>query len=193
MQSTLSENKKWTYADYLILEDDNRYEITGGKLLMVPAPDVNHQHISCKLTEFLINFVNRNHSGYIFNAPIDLILNDENVVQPDILFISKQNQSIIKKKGIFGPPDLVIEILSPSSQYHDTYEKKDLYEKLKVKEYWLVNHYMKSIEILVLNDHCVYELFSEGILENDENAIVKSKVLNGMEVKLALIFDEQFE
>ena len=100
MQSTLSENKKWTYADYLILEDDNRYEITGGKLLMVPAPDVNHQHISCKLTEFLINFVNRNNSGYIFNAPIDLISDDENVAQPDILFVSGQNRSITKKRNL---------------------------------------------------------------------------------------------
>ncbi len=87
----------------------------------------------------------------------------------------------------------MIEILLPSSQYNDTYEKKDLYEKLKVKEYWLVNYYMKSKEILVLNDHSVYELFSEGILEKDENATVKSKILNGLKVKLVEIFDEQFE
>ena len=87
-----------------------------------------------------------------------------------------QNKTgILSKKGIYGSPALVIEILSPSSQYRDMYEKKDLYEKLNIKEYWQVNHYMNSIEILVLNDHSVYELFSEGILEDGEKQSLNLK------------------
>ncbi len=61
---------------------------------MVQAPDVNHKHISCKLTEFLTTFINRNNYGYVFNAPVDLIADDKNVVQPDILFISKKKESL---------------------------------------------------------------------------------------------------
>jgi Uma2 family endonuclease len=86
--------------------------------------------------QFLImRFVEKKDFGYLVDAPTDVVLDEVNVVQPDILFISRENRAIIKKKGGFGPPDLIVEIVSPSTQHRDVYEKKDLYATFKVKEY----------------------------------------------------------
>ena len=100
MTQILTEEKKWTYNDYLNLEDEKRFEIIGGRLIMMsPAPETNHQLISARLGFSFIRFVEPNGLGYILYAPTDVILDAENVVQPDILFIAKDNKHIIKKRG----------------------------------------------------------------------------------------------
>lgn len=186
--------KRWTYEDYLHFADDKRYEILGGKLsLMIPAPEFNHQLISARLEFLIMQFVEAKGLGYVVTAPTDIVLDEENVVQPDILFISTENKDIIKKKGVFGPPDLVIEIVSPSTQYRDVYEKKDLYARFKVKEYWIVNPYMKCIEVLSLNEKGVYTLFSEGYMDEGGHGTIKSKVLKDFIVNLEEVFKECFE
>ena len=93
------EEKKWTYDNYLKLEDDKRYEILGGKLfMMTPAPEFNHQRISIIIATKIYSFVEKHGLGYIVSAPTDVVLDEENVVKPDILFISKENKDFIKKK-----------------------------------------------------------------------------------------------
>lgn len=186
----ITEEKKWTYEDYLELEDDKRYEIIGGRLLMTPSPEFNHQLISARLEFLLMKFVEEKGLGYVVHAPTDIVLDRDNVVQPDILFILKENKGIIQKRGIFGPPDIVIEIVSPSSQYRDIYKKKGLYEKFRIKEFWLVNPYMKSVEVLILNEQGFYELFSEGYMEEGESKVIKSIVLKDFEIDLKEIFRE---
>ncbi|MCX7793677.1 MAG: Uma2 family endonuclease [Thermodesulfovibrionales bacterium] len=84
--------------------------------------------------------------GYVFGAPIDVIISNDNVVSLR-LFIYQKIERLIKKKGIFGVPDMIIEILSLSSHYRDTYEKKAIYERAGVREHWLVDPCMKTIEI----------------------------------------------
>lgn len=188
------EEKRWTYEDYLHLADDKRYEILGGKLfIMTPAPEFNHQLISARLQFSIMQFVESKNLGYVVDAPTDVILDEENVVQPDILFISRENKDIIKKKGVFGPPDLVVEIVSPSTQYRDVYEKKDLYAKFKIKEYWIVNPYMKCIEVLSLNEKGVYVLFSEGYMDEGGNRTVQSRVLKDFILDLGEVFKESFK
>ena len=188
------EEKKWTYEDYLNLADDKRYEILGGRLsMMTPAPEFNHQRISMRLAVKFYLFVEKHGLGYLVDAPTDVVLDAENVIQPDILFISRENKDIIRKKGVFGPPDLVVEIVSPSTQYRDVYEKKDLYAKFKVKEYWIVNPYMKCIEVLSLNEKGIYILFSEGYMEEGGNRTIKSKVLKDFIIDLVEVFKEEFE
>ncbi len=187
------EKKRWTYGDYLHLTDDKRYEILGGKLsMMTPAPEFNHQLISARLEFLIMRFVETKGLGYVVDAPTDVVLDEENIVQPDILFISRENKDIIKKKGVFGPPDLVAEIVSPSTQYRDVYEKKDLYARFQVKEYWIVNPYMKCIEVLSLNEKGAYVLFSEGYVEEGENRTIKSKVLKDFVIDLGEVFKEAF-
>ncbi len=186
------EEKRWTYEDYLSLADDKRYEILGGKLsMMVPAPEFSHQRISMILAVKFYLFVEKHGLGYVVDAPTDVVLDEENVVQPDILFISKENKAIIRKKGAFGPPDLVVEIVSPSTQYRDVYEKKDLYARFKVKEYWIVNPYMKCIEVLSLNEKGTYVLFSDGYMDEGGNRTVKSTVLQDFILDLGEIFKEE--
>jgi Uma2 family endonuclease len=188
MGSPLSKTEKYTYWDYLKFDDEKRYEVIYGELIMVPAPNTEHQHFSRNLEFILWNYVRKNKLGQVYDAPIDVVLNNETVVQPDIIFISNQNKEIIKEKGIFGSPDLTIEIISPSSKYRDSYEKKDLYESFKIKEYWLVDPKNKNIEVFSLNENGKYELFCEGFV-SEENNTIKSNVLKGIEVKLEEIFE----
>src|SRR4030065_2512960 len=104
MVSTATEKRKFTYEDYLKTPDDERYELIGGELLMTPSPITNHQRISRKIEFILEKFVTENELGEIFYAPYDVYLDDENVVQPDILFVSKERFNIIGEKNVQGAP-----------------------------------------------------------------------------------------
>jgi Uma2 family endonuclease len=141
MEGKMTQHRlKFTYQDYLHLPDDKRYEILEGELVMAPSPIIKHQRVSGKLTIFLAEFVQRNNLGEVFTAPCDVVLSQEDVLQPDILFISRQNSSIITEKNVQGAPDLVIEILSPATEYRDR----------EIKEYWLVDPDKQTIEVMVL-------------------------------------------
>lgn len=112
------------------------------------------------------------------------MINETNVFQPDILFISTENAKIITQKNVTGPPDLVIEILSPSTGYYDLTEKKDVYAEFGVKEYWIVDPKKQWIKIYA-NDTKKFRL--EQRLE--KSGILKSRVLNGFEISLQKMFD----
>ncbi len=144
---------KFKYEDYLHLPDDGkRYQIIGGELYVVPAPVPYHQKISRNIEFILFAFVKERDLGEVFNAPCDVILSEEDVVQPDILFISKEREHIIGEKNIQGAPDLIIEILSPRTMEIDRKLKVKLYERYGVKEYWLVEPERKEVEVLVLGE-----------------------------------------
>jgi Uma2 family endonuclease len=145
-------NIKFTYQDYLLLSDERRYEILEGDLCMVPAPDVYHQRVSRKLEVALIEHVERHDLGEILDAPCDVVLSQENVVQPDILFVSKDRLGIIGKPNIQGPPDLVIEIVSESTRSKDADIKRKLYAKYGVREYWIVDPAAKTVEVLTWSE-----------------------------------------
>jgi len=143
---------KFTYQDYLLLPEDKRYEIIEGELFMVPAPIPYHQDVSKNLFLLLDNYVEDRNLGKVYYAPIDVVLSNENIVQPDILFISKERLSIIGQKNIRGAPDLVVEILSPGTAEKDKILKRKLYAKFGVKEFWLVDGKKKEIEVLSLQE-----------------------------------------
>src|SRR3989338_9619208 len=126
MMPVVIEKKKYTYEDYLKTSDDKQYELIDGELLMTPSPVPNHQRISRKLEFILEKFVTENNLGEIFDAPCDVYLDDENVIQPDILFISKDRLNIIGEKNIQGAPDMTIEILSEATAHRDLVKKKRL-------------------------------------------------------------------
>jgi Uma2 family endonuclease len=183
MASPVVEKKKYTYEDYLKTPDDKRYELIEGELLMTPSPIPQHQRISRDLEFELLRFVKANNLGEVFYAPCDVYLSDENVVQPDILLISKERLDIIGEKNIKGAPDLVIEIISESSAYRDMVQKKKLYAKFGIKEYWIVIPEEGSVEIYVLKDSSYqpYRTYSrEDVLE--------SPFLKGLKIELTEIF-----
>jgi Uma2 family endonuclease len=141
----------WTYADYLRLPDDGpRYEILEGMRVRAPSPLTRHQIVSHNLVLALGVFVRDRRLGRVLDAPCDVILADDIVLQPDILFIGRDRGSIIERRGIFGAPDLVIEILSQYSVKRDTVRKLDLYGRHRVREYWIVDPDADRIEVFTL-------------------------------------------
>ena len=179
-----AKEKVWTYEDYLCLEDDKRYEVINGRLYEMPAPGFEHQSILGYLHYKFYGFVRSQSVGEVLPAPFDVILSETVVVQPDIVFISKDNLKNIKRGRLFGPPDLVVEIISPATIRRDTVVKRNIYEKHKVKEYWIVYPDERAVEVWVLNDKGKYELFS--VAEGEGK--VKSKVLEGLEIDLKEVF-----
>ena len=183
MAASIIEKKKYTYDDYLKTPDDKRYELIEGELYMTPSPITNHQRISGRIEFELRKFVAENDCGEVFDAPYDVYFDDENVVQPDILFISKDRLNIIGDKNLQGAPDLVIEILSESNAYRDLIQKKKLYARHGVQEYWIVVPGEKTIDIHILKDK-TYQLYQT--LGEDE--ILESPILKGFKMELKAIF-----
>lgn len=181
--------KIWCYQDYQKLPNEERYEILHGRLeKMAPAPGFLHQLLSSKLGFLLQKFIVEKRLGFMLYAPTDVILAEDNIVQPDILFISEKNKGVIQERGIFGPPDLVVEILSPRSLYKDNQEKLRLYEKYKVQEYWIVDPAHRTIQIMVLGKEEKYQLFSYAYVGENDAPSVQSKILDGLEVELEALF-----
>jgi len=183
MATATTEKKKYTYADYLKTPDDERYELIEGELLMTPAPVMRHQRISRKMLIAIDNHVTDNDLGEVFDAPSDVYLDNENVVQPDILFVSKERLDIIGEKNIQGAPDLVIEIISESTAYRDLVQKKKLYARFGVKEYWIVIPEESSVDIFTLKDNAFVLHKSYG-----KDDILQSSLLKKLKLELKKIF-----
>lgn len=138
-------NNKATVEDYKKLPEGAPFELIEGHLVKEPSPEYLHQKVSMYLSSEMHQFVKAEDLGEVLAAPIDVYLDQENVFQPDILFIAKENLSLIEKDGIHGPPDIVIEILSPSNAYHDVSTKLRIYEKYGVKEYFIADPLSKDV------------------------------------------------
>ncbi len=143
---------KFTYHDYLQLPDDRRYELVEGELYLVPAPGLHHQRLSRDLEFALWKYVRERDLGQVYDAPCDVVFSDINVVQPDLLFVSKERLGLLTEANVKGAPDLVIEILSPSTEKRDLGIKRTLYAKYGVREYWIVDPDAKTVEVLSLTE-----------------------------------------
>jgi len=141
-------NVRFNYHDYLQLPEDKRYEILDGELLVVPAPNIRHQTIGLKLTVALYHYITQNRLGLLLAAPCDVLLSQEDVVQPDVIFISGERLRIVGDACVSGPPDLVIEILSARTRGRDLETKRKLYARYGVREYWIVDPDAKTVEVL---------------------------------------------
>ena len=129
---------KFTYADYLDLPGDERYEIHDGELILVASPSTPHQIVNKRLFAQMLE-VEASGLGQVFFAPLDIVFSDTEVVQPDLMFISSERAEIITHANIQDAPDLVVEILSPSTASRDWNYKQGLYAKYGVKELWMVD------------------------------------------------------
>ena len=160
----ISTTIKHTYADYLETSDDERYELLHGELVMAPAPLIDHQYVLINLIIAIGAFVKKHNLGEVYSAPIDVVLSDLNVVQPDLLFISNERAHIITPDNIQGAPDLVVEILSPSTAERDRSVKFELYAEHGVHEYWIVDPDARTITVFLLNGGAFEEVdtYSEG-------------------------------
>src|SRR6266481_5802474 len=114
--------KRWTYEEYYQLNEEQRYEIIDGNLLMAPAPDTWHQDWCREIFRLVDNHVRTNKLGKVFFAPVDVVLDSENTVQPDLFYISSSSLGIVQRRAIFGIPELLVEVVSPSSVRRDRYD-----------------------------------------------------------------------
>ena len=175
--------RKLTYADYCLTPDDERYELMDGELIMVPAPGESHQIVAMELGALLHVFVKARGLGRVFSAPYDVVLSDTDIVQPDLLFVSNERAHIRTPTNIRGAPDLVIEILSPSTASRDWGEKRALYAEYGVQEYWLVDPDTRTVTVLLLDAGAFAEVACYGAGQT-----VTSPTLPGFTASLDDIF-----
>ena len=181
---TLAEKKKYTVEDYEKLpEGPPYYQLIEGELVMSPAPTASHQRVSIRLSVKLFNYVREKAKGEVLYSPIDVYLDEENAYQPDIVVVLQGSRARITEKGIQGPPDIVVEILSPSTAYYDLTEKRDVYERVGVKEYWILDPRRKVFEIRA-NSQGGFKLISKAKGEGK----VKSELLD-LELDIKEVFE----
>lgn len=137
--------EKLEYSDYAeIPADGKRYEVLDGELHVTPAPSPIHQRVSKRLQRILEAYFEERGLGEVFDAPIDVILTDQDVVQPDLVLVTNQEQ--ISSRGIEGPPELLVEVLSPSTRNYDRTAKAQRYATLGVPHFWIVDPDAHRIE-----------------------------------------------
>ena len=180
---TAQPTAKLTYADYCLTPDDERYELLDGELIVAPAPNSDHQRVDAKLGWRLAQFVEERDLGQVFFAPYDVVLSETDVVQPDLLFISKGRAYIITPANAHGAPDLVAEILSPSTVERDRTFKCALYARYGVSEYWLVDPDARTVTVLLLEASAFAEVARYGAGQT-----LTSPTLPGLAVNLDDIF-----
>lgn len=141
----------WTYEAYAALPDDGcRYEIVQGVLMMTPAPETAHQGIIGEISSFLRSQIFDTKRGLVLTSPVDVVFSEDTQTQPDVLVLLKEHLDRLQKQRILGAPDLVVEVISPSSVTYDRLVKHNIYEQAGVPEYWLVKPSTQSIEVFVL-------------------------------------------
>ena len=173
-----------TYQDYGDLESDKRYELLDGRLVAVPARNTAHQTVSIRLMTRVYLYVEQNGLGRIYHAPFDVLFTDFDVVQPDLLFITQDRKHIITPDNVRGAPDLTVKKLSPSStSWMGWRDKRDLYAKHGVLEYWIIDPTNRIVSVMQLRD---------GVLEIEQTCAegdsATSMVLDGFSASLDEIF-----
>jgi len=177
--------KKFTYQDYknLDVEDNFWYELLNGELVKKSSPSPLHQRVSRNLLVALNTFIVGKKLGEVFYSPIDVFLDDYNVPQPDLVFVSDARKEIISDDGILGIPDMVIEIISPSSFKRDRVDKMKLYKKHQIPEFWLIDPNNTSVEIYTFQEND-YDVFSLAV----QSGTVQSKVLPEFTLEVSTLF-----
>ncbi|HEX5417828.1 MAG TPA: Uma2 family endonuclease [Chloroflexota bacterium] len=151
-----------TYEDLIQLPNDrNRYELFDGELQVTAVPNIAHQTASFNLGLILGNYVRAHRLGRVFSAPCDVHFSETNVVEPDLLFVADGRAEIIQKPYVAGAPDLVVEILSPSTALADRQVKRQLYARFGVADYWLLDVERQEFIAFALADG-IYQEVARG-------------------------------
>jgi len=172
-------------AHYWQLEDGAPYELIRGRLIMSPGPSPLHQIILRKLSRFFED-IEESSGGLGLIAPMDVVFSDDTILQPDFLYLSKQQRHLVNKH-VQGAPDLVIEILSDSTGRRDRTEKLDLYAKYGVPEYWIVDPATQVFEFLLLDPS---KDGGKYVIEQQPDNHYRSPLLPEIEIDLAAFWGE---
>jgi len=174
----------YTYSDLADMPDDGqRYEILDGDLVVSPSPTPRHQFIVVKLVQFLSQ-AEFGGFGRVAVAPLDVVLDEHNVAQPDVLFITTSRLDIVTNRHVQGAPDLVVEVLSPTTRSHDLGTKLGVYARYGVLWYWVVDPLVKTVHIYELREG-TYR--AAQLLEGDQ--MLSSPLFPGIMTEASTLFD----
>ena len=189
----LDESIRYTYADYLTWLDDKRRELINGFIHLMSAPLRRHARVTSQLNNRMDTFIRKNKGKcHVYHAPFDIrlplqgSLDDDkiyDVVQPDICVVC--DRAKLDEKGCIGAPDLIVEVLSPSTLKYDWNYKFNLYEAAGVREYWIVDPKAKVVNVFLLQPNGKYDLGTE--YESGQKAPVH--ILDGLEIELNELFE----
>jgi Uma2 family endonuclease len=174
---------KFTVDDYMSMPEGTRYQLLDGEMILAPSPTTRHQRTLFLLAQAVNEFVVAQNLGEVFVAPYDVVFARYDVAQPDILFISNERSAIITEANIQGAPDLVIEVLSPSTARYDRGYKRTLYGRFGVREYWLVDPEVETAEVLTASEQ---GLVSHATYQRSDT--LTSPLLEGLSLSLEQIF-----
>jgi len=180
---------KLTYDDFLLFPDDGqRHELIDGEHYVTATPNLRHQIICGNLFGMIWSYLQQNPIGRAIGSPLDVIFSPFDVVEPDLLYVSKQRFAELEPSPwIKGAPNLVVEIGSPSTRKRDETNKRHLYERFGVDEYWVIDPELDTIKVYRrTNDR--YERVAELTLENGD--VLTTPLLPGLELPLAKIFED---
>ncbi len=180
---------KLTYDDFVQFPDDGkRHELIDGEHYVTAAPNLKHQAVVVNLTGLLWTHLRVHPVGRVFAAPVDVVFSDVDVVEPDLVFVSKARQAdLLTAAHISGAPDLVVEIGSPSTRKRDETIKRRLYERFGVAEFWVVDPELDEIEVYRLVDG---RFERTALLSLEQGDVLTSPLLPGLTLRLAEIFSE---
>jgi Uma2 family endonuclease len=173
-----------TYDDLVQMPDDgNRREVLAGELIVNPAPRRDHQEVAANLDWILQRFLRSSDSGRVYTHPVDVYLGRHDIVQPDLVVIQTSRLDIYRPEGIVQePPDIVVEILSPSTRGIDLVRKMALYARSGVPEYWIADPEPRMLAINILRGEDYVPV------EPDADGSLASPTLPGLQVELAEVF-----
>ena len=173
-----------TYAEYALLpQDRNRYEVLDGELFMTPSPSVRHQVAAFELASILRDHVSRHKLGRVLVAPMDVMLSETNIVQPDILFLRTDRVPPGDADNVRVAPNLIVEVISPSTAKEDREDKRTVYARHGVAHYWIVDPGLRTLEMYSLAGES-YELTAEY----SGDASAASPLFPGLSIPLTQIW-----
>ena len=181
--SVSSPRTRLTYRDYANTPDEERYELLDGELIRMTAPAEIHQRVVTLLGWRMAQFVSERGTGRVYVAPFDVVLSDTDVVQPDLLFVSNDRAHLVTAANVRGAPDLVVEVLSPSTAERDRTLKRALYARHGVNEYWIVDPAARNVTVLALRDGRFDVAGTYG-----EDDTLTSPTLPGLALRVADLF-----
>lgn len=173
-----------TYEDWeKTPEDGNRWEVLDGVMVCEPPPGIPHQLVSGNLYFLLEGYVRSSRMGVVFGTPVGVVLSQENVVEPDLVFIPADALHILTDKIVRGAPALAVEILSPGTRRRDRLVKREIYERFGVREYWIVDPEGKTVEVFALEEG---KYVARGVLKDGD--VLRSPLFPGLEIDLRDVF-----
>jgi Uma2 family endonuclease len=144
--------RQWTYAEFARLpsEGSQRHEVIDGELVVTPSPTSRHQAIVTDLSSRLHVFARARGLGRVLSGPVDVLFAEGDYLAPDLVFVAEARAKVLTDRGVEGPPDLVVEVLSPSTEGRDRGVKLDRYRHFGVGEYWIVDPDERKVEVWAL-------------------------------------------